>query len=329
MNWLKTLLQAVLGGRKAPARDDRETFFLGAQFDWGRPVTDDEVAAALRAVPAHFAGLSTLNAQISTEFKVSSAAVNQTGQAYNGYSSNVDIRKSQSLGTTLGNTTSGGADQVFSFQQGITANSIATFDVTALVDLVGRSAPGVVRVKAVQVRLLSAADDSTLSPAPTAASACTVTNNPPTTATMDVPCPLHFGNGGSGLTLTITTAAGALTAAAIGAAGSGYPKSSFFLVAPQQAGGSGACVGVITNASGVPTSVVFLAGAAGAGYTNATVPSVVLQSRYILTGGVDCYFDPNANGICAVSSTSKKFAVVNLDAANAITVEIDLICASS
>src|SRR5207248_2630696 len=144
-----------------------------------------------------------------------------------------------------------------------------------------------------------------------------------------VPCQLDFGNGGSGLTLALTTAAGAITGVAIGAAGSGYPKSTTFTVVPNQAGGSGGLVYVTTNASGVPTTVGLVPGAGGTGYSNATVPSVVAGAYNIKTGGAHMYFDDNANGFCTVDATHKNVSFLNLDGANAVTLEIDVMAAST
>lgn len=289
----------------------------------------DEFIRALNALPAHVAGWSSLSASMNTEYKITTAQINLTGIVTNPVSNSLDVRKSQTIGTTVGNNVSGGGDIAFCFQQGIALGAIATIDLTSMTDYLNRATQATARIKAMQFRLLSAADDSTLSPAPTPTSTCVVTNNPPSTATMDVPANI-FPNGGSGLTLSLTAAAGAITGVTIGAAGSGYPKSSCFLVAPQQAGGSGGVVSVITNTSGVPTTVAIVTGFAGAGYTTATAPAVHCGTRFIYTGGAEMYFDPQAAGfLSGVGTTNKKFALVNLDAANAITVEVDLLAGTT
>ena len=293
----------------------------------------DEVTRALRLLPAHVAGWSSLSASMSTEYKITTAQINQTGIVTNPVSSSLDVRKSQSISSTTGNNASGGGDIAFCFQQGVGAGAVVNLDLTAMTDYLNRATQVIARIKAMQFRLLSATDDSTINPAPVATSTCVVTNNPPSSAAMDVPANI-FPNGGSGLTLALTAAAGVITGVAIGAAGSGYPKSSSFLVAPQQAGGSGATVSVLTNASGVPTTVAVVYGGVGTGsgstYTSATVPAVHCGTRFIYTGGAEMYFDPQSNGILSgIGSTNKKVSIVNLDGTNPITVEVDFIAGTS
>lgn len=274
------------------------------------------------------AGISSLTTTISTEVKWT-AQNNLTGGAYNPTTNSGDIRKNYNVGTAAANGASGGADEFFSFQQSVAAGSSATLDLTQMTNILQQATVNIARIKGYQIRLLSASDDTTISPAPTATSTGLVTNNPPSSQAMDVPCALDFGNGGSGLTLTLTTSSGAVTSVAIGAAGSGYPKSSTFLVAPNQAGGSAAVVAVTTNSSGVPTTVALVAGAGGAGYTNATVPTTVLGQHFLYTGGAAMYFDVSAAGFCTVGSTGKKIGLLNLDGSNAVTFEIDVVAATT
>jgi hypothetical protein len=266
-------------------------------------------------------GMSSVVATISTEVKWS-VQNNLVGSAYNPVQNAGDIRKNYSFGTAAGNTVTGGGDEVFSFQQGIAAGASATLDLTTMTNLLLEASVSIARIKGWQVRVLSTEDDSTLSPAPTATSKVTVTNNGPT-----LPNPLDFTTGGSSLTLALTTGAGVITNVAIGAAGTGYLKSASFLVAPNQAGGSGGVISVTTNASGVPTAVAVVAG--GTGYSNATVPSTDLGQYTILTGGAHMYFDPAANGFAAVDSTHKNVKFQNNDGTNAVTLEIDIFAATS
>ncbi len=267
-------------------------------------------------------GLSTLVATISTEFKWQSG-INLTGSVYNPIQNTGDIRKNQNLGTAAGNTASGGADELFSFQQGITAGNSATIDLTTMTDIMQRTNTAIVRIKGYQIRLLSAADDPTISPTPTATSTITVTNNGPT-----LPAALDFNTAGSGLTLNVTNSGGVINAVAIGTAGSGYIKSAHFIVSPNQASGSGAVISATTNSTGVPTSVAIVFG--GAGYSdNTSLPSTVVGQYTVLTGGAHMYFDPNANGFCAVDSTHKNISIRNNDGSNAVTVEIDIIGCTS
>lgn len=266
---------------------------------------------------ARAAGISTVAATLSTEFKVSSCGNNLTGQVYNPVGTTVDIRKNYNIGTAAGNGAVGGGDEVFSFQQGITAGSSATIDLTAQTNLVQQTSVSLARIKGYQIRLLSSTDDTTLSPAPAVGSTIVVTNNGPA-----VPNALDFGNGGSGLTITYTVSSGAITAPSIGAAGSGYPPSSTFVVTVNQAGGSGGVIAVTTNASGVPTSVALVTG--GAGYSAGTVATTVLGQYLLTTGCAHMFVDVTAAGV-TISATQKNIRIYNLDGANAVTFEFSFI----
>jgi hypothetical protein len=284
---------------------------------------DENEDVLIRAVPEHNVGISSVSATISTEFKWT-VSNTLTGGNYNPTTNAGDLRKSQGFGTNVSNTTSGGGDEVFSFQQAISPGSSATIDLTAMTNLLQQTGVSIARIKGIQFRVLSGSDDTTLSPTPTSTSTVTVSNEG-----LAVPCQLDFGNGGSGLTLALTTSGGAITSVALGAAGSGYPPSNTFLVTPNQSGGSGALVAVTTNGSGVPTTAALVAGTGGAGYTNATVPTTVVGHYNILTGGAHMYFDPAANGFCTTDATHKNVKLYNLDGSNAVTVEVDVLAATT
>jgi hypothetical protein len=281
-----------------------------------------DVSEIIRRVPTHHAGIGSLTASLSTEIKWT-AQNTLTGAVYNPITNAGDIRKTYNFGTAAANGVTGGGDEIFSFQQSIAAGASATLDLTAMTNILQQSTVSIARIKGYQIRLLSATDDATITPAPTATSTLTVTNIGPA-----VPTPLDFQNGGSGLTVALT-GTGAVTAVAIGSAGTGYPPSSAFLATPQQAGGSGCVFAVVTNASGVPTSVVFIAGAGGAGYTAATVPAIVAGQYKVVTGGAHMYFDPQAAGFCLVSATSKNLLLTNNDQTKAVTVELDFCAATT
>lgn len=300
--------------------DNRDTTFAG----WTASDLDEDahVVNAVKSVPTHYAGLSSLAVTVSSGFNWQ-AGLNMTGSAYNPVSNPGNITKSYSIGTAAANGAVGGADEVFSFQQGITAGSSATLDLTAMTNLVLQASVAIVRVKSFQIRLLSATDDPTITPAPTSTSVGVVTNIGPAT-----PAVMDFSNGGSGLTLTLTVGATIVTAVAIGAAGAGYPPSTCFLVSPTQTGGSGCVVAVVTNGSGVPTSVVFITGAGGTGYTAATVPSVVVGQFPLTTGNAHMSIDVTAAGF-AVDATHKNLKFYNLDAAKAITFEVDVVAGTT
>ena len=266
------------------------------------------------------AGINTLTGTISTEFKWT-ASNNLTGAVYNPIQNSGDIRKNYNLGTAAANGASGGCDEIFSFQQTIAGGGSVTIDLTQMTNILQQTAVNIARIKGYQIRLLNATDDSTITTP--AAVSVTVTNF------IDVPNQLDFGSGGSGLTLALTTSSGAITSVAIGAAGSGYPPSFTFLVAPNQSGGSGGAVSVTTNGSGVPATVSLVSGSGGSGYSNATVPTTELGKYNISSGGAHAYFDVSAAGFCTVSSTSKKIKIVNNDSSNVATCEISVFGATT
>lgn len=266
-------------------------------------------------------GLSSLSGGMSSGFTWN-AQVALTGVNYSPTTNAGGISKRQAFGTYAANAASGGCDEVFSFQQGVTAGSTATIDLYAMTDLLQRTSVTIARIKGYQIRLLSASDDSTISPAPTATSVGLVTNNGPT-----LPCMTDFSVGGSGLTLAITQTAGVITGVSIGAAGTGYQKSAVFVVAPVQSSGAGGIISVTTNSSGVPTAVAIVFG--GTGYSDATVPSIGIGQYIVYTGGAHCYFDPSAAGFTTVTTTQRNLKLVNLDGSNAVTFEIDCYAATS
>lgn len=258
--------------------------------------------------------LTSLTGKFVTTFQATPQNTNGNPLA-NPITTQATLIKNSPCGTQYGNTTAGGGDQVFSFQQAISAGSSATIDLIAMTNLLSQTSQAIARLKGGwQIRLLSATDDPSLSPAPNASSTVTVSN-----VGLDSPGNLNFGTGGSGLTVALT-GSGAVTAVAIGAAGTGYPKSSVLLCSPVQAGGSGCAFGVITNSSGVPTSVVFITGAGGSGYSAATVPTIVVGQFTLTTGNAECNIDVTATGI-TVTSTKKNIKIYNNDASNAVTVE--------
>jgi hypothetical protein len=268
-------------------------------------------------------GIDSVQVTVSTGFRWSVGNTLQ-GAAYNPIQNSGNITKTQNLGTANGNTQSGGADEVFSYQLGIAEGGSVTLNLEAMTNLLAQTDVAIARLKVLQFRVLSATDDPTISPPPNAASTGTVSNIGPT-----APSPLDFANGGSGLTVALTVSGGAVTGVAIGAAGSGYPPSTAFLASPQQAGGHSCVFLVIVNGSGVPTTLVFIAGAGGAGYTAATVPAISVGQYTILTGGAHMYVDPAAAGFALVSATQQNVELYNNDPANAITFEIDFVACST
>jgi hypothetical protein len=265
------------------------------------------------------AGISTVNAKIATNLNWQ-AGNNLTGSAYGQVQESAVLAKAYNFGTANANGASGGGDEVFSFQQTIAGGGSVTINLNNMTNVLQQAGVSIARIKALQIRLLSTSDDSTIT-AP-AASQITVTNNGP-----QLPNPLDFGNGGSGLTLTLTTAGTAITGVAIGAAGTGYPPSSSFVVTANESGGSGGVLSVTTNSSGVPTSTNVVAG--GTGYANGTYASTVLGAYTINSGGTHTVFDVSAAGFVLVSATSQNFKIFNNDAANTATVEITFYAATT
>lgn len=292
---------------------------LGVFLD-GPP--DDELLDSVEdSLPGwNFVGYTTVAASVKSSFGWS--VQQSVNTLVNPNSNSSTLLKSQSFSSGTGNTGVGGADLVASFQQAISANSAATVNLAALTGIM-QNAITPARVKSAQIRLLSATDDPSISPAPTSTSTVTVTNLGPAT-----PHPWYFATGGSGLTVAMTVATGAVTGVSIGASGSGYLPTALLTASPQQVSGSGCVFTVTTNSSGVPTAVTFVSGKGGAGYSAATVPTVILGCTTLTTGNATCYVDVTAAGI-VISSTSCNIYINNNDATHAVTVEIDLVLGST
>lgn len=306
--------------------DPQTTMFAGVRDE---PVNyrysdEDEQAAinAIRSVPVHYA-LDSLSSTFSTGVQWL-ASNDIPGGLYNPISNPGNISKRVTQGTSQANNTAGGADQFFSFQQSISAGSQAIVDLNAMTNILAQTSQLIAQAKCFQFRLLSATDDPSISPAPNAASTCVITN----AGNISVPAQLDWGTGGSGLTLTCIAAAGAITSASICTAGSGYPKSSSFLVAPNNTGGSGAAISINTNAAGIPQNTLAII-AAGVGYTNNVPnPTTVLGFTYLRTGDAKMFVSPLAGGF-NISNTARNILIANNDAVNAITVEVDVVGCST
>ena len=269
----------------------------------------------------HWAGMSTVQATISTEFKWS-VGNSLTGSAYNQVQNVGDIRKNYAFGTAAGNAASGGGDEVFSFQQTIAGGGSATINLQAMTNLLQQASVSIARVKGYQIRLLSTTDDSTIT-AP-AASSITVTNIGPGT-----PSALDFNNGGinGSVTITNTFATGAIASLAVSNAGSGYPPNSYFMAVPQTTLGSNAAFLCNTNATGVISGVSTFQ--AGTLYANGAAPLVPAGQYTVNGGGAHMYFDVLAAGFLAVAATSINIKIYNNDPANTATVEISVLAATT
>lgn len=319
---LQAALLANAAGGTTLLLDRRDTSFVGSTVDPPGYQYDDpdaeEAIDAIRSVPVHYA-LDTLTSTFSTGVQWS-AGNDIPGGLYSQISNAGNITKRCTQGTAEANTDSEGADQFFSFQQSISAGSSATIDLQAMTNILAQATQSIARAKCFQFRLLSAADDSTITPAPNAASTCVVTNY----GNIAVPAQLDWGTGGTGLTLTCIATAGPITSASICTAGTGYPRSSTFMVAPNNTGGSGAAISINTNAAGIPQNTLAVI-AAGAGYTNNVPnPTTVLGFTRLGTGDAKMFVSPSAGGL-NVTSTTKNVLIHNNDTVNAITVEVDVV----
>lgn len=274
---------------------------------------------------AHFTGMSTVTSSIGATFSWQTGN-NLTGSAYQQVQNAGTIQKTVTMGTSSANSAAGGGDEVFSFQQTISAGSSVTVDLTAMTNLLQQASVSIARVKGMMIRNLSTTDDSTI--------------NSPGSRKIFVfnygaanPSPLWFQSGGTGLSLNLAVNAGNVinavslnTNAAIGG-GSGYPINTNFMVTPAHNTGSGALIMATTNATGVVTSVTLLTG--GSSYTICSVTGVPAGSCLINGGGFQACSDVVAAGFLLVSSSQKNFSVANVDQTNVATMELDFLAATS
>lgn len=260
------------------------------------------------------AGIDSLSATASVGM-VWQAAEDLTGSDYQPLTQDNAIPVSQAYSEATANAALGGADELVSYQFNITAGSAATIDLTALTDILQRSTT-LVRVKAWWIRLLNTTDDPDNG---TAASSIVVGN---TGAAITNGAELDNG-AGTGLTIDVTAVAGAITVATIGTAGTGYPKSSIFLVCVIQSTATQGLIAVTTNSSGVPTSVAVVN--TGASYTTATgLATFTVAFFSVKTGGAHQIFDRSAAGF-PVSSTKKNIRIQNMDASLVACVQVTFI----
>lgn len=272
---------------------------------------------------ARYAGVSfaQLNWSVTYRWTVGN---NLVGGIYNQTQQSSAATTPYQIGTANANNTTGGGDQPFSFQQTIGAGNSATLNLDAMTNLMGQSGISIARIKSAMIRLLSAANDSTISPAPNTTSKICVTNR-----NVSVPASLYFGaGGGNGLTLNITNAAGGvINTAAINTNGSGYLPSATFQVAVNQINGAGGVISVNTNAAGIPTAVVISNGGTLFNAAN-NVPTTELGSFWLQTGNASMLIDVTPNGT-PISVNSQNLFIQNMDSANAVTPEFDFAGAST
>jgi hypothetical protein len=281
----------------------------------GEEIADEDVRL-IKCLPCHYAGMSSLTGSISAGFQWN-AGNNLVGAVYNQITNGGNILKRLNLTTANANNTAGGADEVFSFQQGISAGSSATINLRAMTNLLGQANTAIARFKGYMNRLLSATDDATISPAPNSTSTCLITNN----GNIAVPNALDFGQSGSGLSVTIVVFANnAINTVSISTNGSGYaPLSTSLIFALNQIGGSGGTISGNINAAGNISAITLLQ--AGAGYTNATLNTTLVGQYPLSTGDAHVHLDASNLGI-PVNTASQNYQIINQDAAHAITAEV-------
>ncbi len=227
----------------------------------------------------------------------------------------------QNLGTSNANNALGGADEYFNFLTTLTAGSSATLDVTALTDVLGTANVALVRIKAIQIQLLSVAQDSVSG---TACSGITygAMGNAVTNSVQ-----LNLG-GGSGLTVNVTSVStSTIDGVSVVAGGTGYPKSAIFPVVVVQSTATGGILAATTNSSGVVTAVAIVNG--GTGYSIATpLQTFVMSFNTLATGGSASYSDQTAGGF-TVSSSKKNIRLQNNDGSVAAAIRISIVGCTS
>src|SRR5690554_597888 len=99
-----------------------------------------------------------------------SAAINRTGTDYPQLSSRIDIAKPAiTVKSTIANNAAGGGDMLLSAIVAVPAATpgtpdtpgTATVDLTSFTDFLNRATQSFARIKAIELRLLSTADDAT------------------------------------------------------------------------------------------------------------------------------------------------------------------------
>lgn len=226
----------------------------------------------------------------------------------------------QQYGTANANNALGGADEYFNFLLTISAGASATVDLTAMTDILGTTV-SIVRAKAIQLQLLSVAQDAVNG------TACSgVTYGAFGTAIANA-LQLDLG-GGSGLTVNVTgVSTSTISAVSVVAGGTGYPKSAIFPVVVVQGAATGGILAATTNSSGVVTAVAIVNG--GTGYSVATpLGTFVMSFATLANGGSKSYSDQTTGGF-TVGSTAKNIRFQNNDGVVAAAVRIQTVCCTS
>jgi hypothetical protein len=89
------------------------------------------------------------------------AAKNLVGVDYSPISNGSQVSKRSSVGTNANSNTNTGGNELVSFIQSIANSGSATFDLTNMTDILNQANTNLARVKGIEIRLLSTADDAT------------------------------------------------------------------------------------------------------------------------------------------------------------------------
>lgn len=136
--------------------------------------------------------LSSLTATLQMSLNWT-AQNNITGSDYSAVQQSTNIRKSLTVGTSLGNAVAGGADELISYVVSIAGGGTATIDFTSLTNILQTAGISLARVKFIAIRLLNVADDSVVGTAATYVTVGANATNP------------FFSQSGSGFLATNTS----------------------------------------------------------------------------------------------------------------------------
>lgn len=88
------------------------------------------------------------------------AKKNVTGSDYGTIGMNANLTQKETYSSATANAAAGGANELISFVQSISASSSATIDFTSLTNILAATGVSLARIKGVLIRLLSVAQDS-------------------------------------------------------------------------------------------------------------------------------------------------------------------------
>jgi hypothetical protein len=128
-----------------------------------------------------------------------------TGDNYSPNENGSTLKSSSSVGTSFGNTTAQGGDELCSSIVSVAAGGTATIDLTAMTEITGATPISLARVKGILFRLLNASLDATNG---TAATSVTLGNNAANDFVSQAANPGYLGSATSTLVIPNGGAAG-------------------------------------------------------------------------------------------------------------------------